>query len=57
MRAARLHEYGAADVLRVEDVPVPALAPATVLVRIHAAGVNPIDWKTRAGQLRDKLPL
>ena len=57
MRAARLHEYGAADLLRVEDVPVPALAPATVLVRIHAAGVNPIDWKTRAGQLRDKLPL
>jgi len=35
--------------LRVDEVPVPAPGPGEVLVRLHVAGVNPTDWKARAG--------
>lgn len=44
--------FGGPEVLEVIDVPVPAaddLGPDEVLVRVAAAGVNPVDWKTRAG--------
>src|SRR5215471_12936296 len=61
MKAVRIHEYGGVDVLRFEDAPRPEPGPVEVLVRVHAAGVNPIDWKVRAGYLKDwlkyKLPM
>ena len=41
--------------LRYEDAPRPMPAAGEVLVRIHAVGVNPIDWKVRAGHVRDWL--
>lgn len=41
MRAIRLHEHGGPDVLRYEEVPIPEPGPGEVLVRVHAAGVNP----------------
>ena len=40
---------GGADALQVEDVPVPALRPGHVLVRVRAAGVNRPDLLQRAG--------
>ncbi|MFG2454442.1 NADP-dependent oxidoreductase [Streptomyces sp. NPDC048512] len=49
MRAVRLHEHGGPEVLRYEQVPVPEPAPGEVLVRVHAAGVNPPDWYLRGG--------
>ncbi len=49
MKAARIHEYGKPDVLVYEDAPVPALGWGEVLVRVEAAGINPVDWKTRGG--------
>ncbi len=55
MKAVRIHEYGPADVLRYEDATRPEPAPGEALVRIHAAAVNPIDWKVRAGYLKDWL--
>src|SRR5215469_10449142 len=55
MKAVRIHEYGSPDVLRYEDAPRPEPAAGEVLVRIHAAGVNPVDWKVRAGYVRDWL--
>lgn len=57
MRAVRFHEYGPPDVLRVETVPRPDPGEGEVLVRVHSAGVNPIDWKYRAGYLREFMPL
>jgi NADPH:quinone reductase-like Zn-dependent oxidoreductase len=52
MKAVRFHAYGGADVLAYEDAPKPEPAAGEVLVKIHAASVNPIDWKIRAGHMK-----
>lgn len=49
MRAVQVHRTGGEEALRIADVPIPAPGPTEVLVRVHAAGVNPVDWKARAG--------
>jgi NADPH2:quinone reductase len=50
MRAALYRDVGdAAEVLRVEEVDRPAPGPGEVLVRVHASGVNPTDYKARSG--------
>jgi NADPH:quinone reductase-like Zn-dependent oxidoreductase len=49
MRAVRQHALGGPEVLVVEDVPRPEPGPTEVLVRVAAAGVNPVDWKVRKG--------
>lgn len=49
MKAVRLHEHGGPEVLRYEDAPIPTPGPGEVLVRVHAAGVNPPDWYLRGG--------
>ena len=51
MKAARIHAYGHSDQIQVEDVAIPDPKPDEVLVRILAAGINPIDWKIREGAL------
>jgi NADPH:quinone reductase-like Zn-dependent oxidoreductase len=52
VRALRFDRYGSSDVLRVEEVSEPVPRPGQAKVRVHAAGLNPIDWKIRAGHLR-----
>jgi NADPH:quinone reductase-like Zn-dependent oxidoreductase len=49
MKAVRIHEYGDPSVLKYEDAPVPVLRGNDVLVRVHSAAVNPVDWQTRKG--------
>ncbi|MEU7866738.1 NAD(P)-dependent alcohol dehydrogenase [Dactylosporangium sp. NPDC049140] len=49
MRAAVYDRYGPPDVLRIEDVPVPAPAARQVLVRVEATSVNLSDWETLRG--------
>lgn len=56
MKAVRIHAYGGPDVLRLEEVERPELRPEEILVRVHAAGVNPVDWKIREGLLQAPLP-
>ncbi len=51
MKAVRIHAFGGPDVLRLEEVPVPEPKAHQILVRVHAAGVNPVDWKIREGHL------
>jgi NADPH:quinone reductase-like Zn-dependent oxidoreductase len=52
MKAVRMHDYGGPEVLRYEDSPRPELGEGDVLVKVHAAGVNPVDWKIRGGYAR-----
>src|SRR5437899_6780316 len=49
MKAIRVHEFGGPEVLRLEEVPAPQPGPGEVLVRIHAAGVNPVETYIRSG--------
>ncbi len=52
MKAVRIHTYGGPEVMVYEDVARPEAAAGEVLLRVHAAGVNPADWKTRSGPAR-----
>jgi NADPH:quinone reductase-like Zn-dependent oxidoreductase len=56
MKAVIIEQYGGRDVLKVASIPKPEPKEGEVLVRIKAAGVNPVDWKIRAGYLRDRMP-
>jgi NADPH:quinone reductase-like Zn-dependent oxidoreductase len=57
MRAVRIHDHGGPEVIRIDTVPVPTPAPGEILVRVHAASINPVDWKVRDGMLKERLPL
>ena len=56
MKAIRIHNYGGPEVLKYEDAPRPKPQAGEVLISVHAAGVNPIDWKVREGEMRDFWP-
>jgi NADPH:quinone reductase-like Zn-dependent oxidoreductase len=55
MKAVRIHEYGNASVLKLEEAPRPEIASDQMLVKIRDAGVNPVDWKIREGYLKDQM--
>jgi NADPH:quinone reductase-like Zn-dependent oxidoreductase len=55
MKAAFIDRYGGNDQVKVADIAVPMMGPTDVLVRIHAASVNPLDVKTRDGKLKTLL--
>ena len=55
MKAVCIYSYGGPKVLVYEDAPRPHPGSGEVLVRIHAAGINPVDWKVREGQLKEML--
>src|SRR5580693_10807428 len=57
MKAIVVHEFGGPEVLKLEEVPTPKPAAGQVLVRVHAAGVNPYDTYMRAGTYAVKPPL
>jgi NADPH:quinone reductase-like Zn-dependent oxidoreductase len=57
MRASRFHTYGPPEVLVVDEAPRPEPQDGEVLVRVYATGVNPIDWKLRAGYLQEFMPV
>lgn len=57
MKAILVHQFGGPEVLKLEEVPTPRPGPGQVLVRIHAAGVNPYDTYMRAGTYAVKPPL
>lgn len=50
MRAIRVHQFGGPEVLTLEQVPAPSPGAGEVVVRLHAAGVNPVEAYVRTGQ-------
>jgi NADPH:quinone reductase-like Zn-dependent oxidoreductase len=52
MNAICIHFFGGSDVLTLEEVPAPQPAEGEVLIKVQAAGVNPVDYKMRAGKFR-----
>ena len=50
MKAIVYRRYGSPDLLRLEEVPRPEVRDGDVLVRVHAAAVNPLDWHLLRGQ-------
>jgi NADPH:quinone reductase-like Zn-dependent oxidoreductase len=57
MQAIRQQSYGGPEVLELAEVDRPEPRPTEVLVRVLGAGVNPVDWKVRAGSWQMPLPL
>jgi NADPH:quinone reductase-like Zn-dependent oxidoreductase len=55
MKAIRIHAYGGPDVLVYEDAPRPSIGDNEVLVKVHAASLNPVDRFTRAGYLQQMI--
>jgi NADPH:quinone reductase-like Zn-dependent oxidoreductase len=58
MKAVLAEQYGGVEVLEIsDDLPVPRVGPNGVLVEVHAASVNPVDWKLRQGLLHAVMPV
>jgi len=57
MKAVVLHEYGGPEKLRYEDWDEPRAGDGQILIRVTAAGINPIDWKIRSGAMKTFMPL
>lgn len=57
IRALLLNQYGGSQATQISSVDAPAPAPDQVVVKVHAAGVNGLDWKVREGYVRDAFPL
>lgn len=56
MKAIVIEEYGDRNVLVEKNIERPSIAENQVLVEVHATSINPIDWKVRAGHLKEMLP-
>ncbi|KPL26383.1 MAG: hypothetical protein AMS23_02030 [Bacteroides sp. SM1_62] len=61
MKAAVIYAYGGPEVFRYEEIPRPDIKDDEVLVEVHAASVNPVDWKQRKGNhkffLKARFPI
>ncbi len=57
MHAIQIEDYGGPEVLKLVETPIPKAGEGQVLVRVYAAGVNPADWKNRAGFMKQFRPL
>lgn len=56
MRAIVIESFGGPEKLELVDLPTPTPEPGEVLIRIAAAGVNPVDWRVRDGSLAHLFP-
>lgn len=58
MKAAQINKYGGSQVVEInKNTPKPTLSRGHILVEVHAAGINPIDWKIREGYMQQMVPL
>ncbi|MER7737228.1 NADP-dependent oxidoreductase [Streptomyces sp. NPDC096538] len=56
MKKVSYAAFGGPDVLRLVDTEKPHAGPGEIRVAVRAAGVNPVDWRIREGQMRPALP-
>jgi NADPH:quinone reductase-like Zn-dependent oxidoreductase len=56
VKAVRYSQFGGPEVLKIVDLPDPHAGPGQIRVAVHAAGVNPTDWKLRKGLMGGELP-
>lgn len=58
MKAAQIKKYGGSEVVEINNTaPKPAVSEGHLLIEVHAAGINPVDWKIREGYMAQMLPL
>jgi NADPH:quinone reductase-like Zn-dependent oxidoreductase len=57
MKAVVLHEYGGPSKLKYEDFEDPKPGPGEVLIRVAATSVNPVDYKMRSGEAKERFPV
>lgn len=57
MQAIQLHNYGGPEQLILTQIPIPEPKENQVLIRIHAAGINPYEWKFREGYFKEVHPV
>ncbi len=55
--AVEFDNYGGPEVLKLRRITPPQPAPSEVLIRVHAASMNPVDWKVRSGMLQKFFPV
>jgi NADPH:quinone reductase-like Zn-dependent oxidoreductase len=56
MKAIRINAYGPPSAMQLHDVPTPSVAPGDVLIKVAASGVNPVDFRIRAGLMAQRMP-
>jgi NADPH:quinone reductase-like Zn-dependent oxidoreductase len=56
MQAIAISEFGGPDRLELREVDDPLVGPDSVLIRVRAAGINPVDYKIRQGNLAGRIP-
>jgi len=58
MKSAQINKYGSSEVIEInQSTPEPTLSPGKVIITIKAAGVNPVDWKIREGDMKQMISL
>jgi len=57
MKAVQINSYGKPDVIHIVDIPVPQVTPNHVLVQVHAASINAVDWKISTGAYAKMMPV
>lgn len=57
MKAAQYAEYGDPSVIKINEIEKPIVTPTMMLIEVHAASLNPFDYKVRRGYMKDMMPL
>ena len=56
IKAVRITQYGGSEQMKYEEAPLPEIGPDRVLAKVRYAGVNPVDWKIREGDMKQVRP-